>query len=199
MPTIEMVCWANSRKLGGRCVAGIRTDGGGWIRPVSRCPGGTLTGQQCQLKDDGPVQPLDLVRIRVGEAMPDAVQPENWIVDDGRWELVERPAPYEVIVAGARTCIEHGPHLLGAGLDRVLYDDLARNPNAASLCLVMPESISWEHTWDHFRNRPQERARFSLGPRTYNLAVTDTDWEVLMHGRYCWRSHWQSSEHRLIH
>lgn len=28
MPVVEMVCLANSYKHGGRCVAGLRTDGG---------------------------------------------------------------------------------------------------------------------------------------------------------------------------
>jgi hypothetical protein len=42
MPTVEIICLANSRKHSGRCVAGLRTDGQGWIRPVGPSDNGTL-------------------------------------------------------------------------------------------------------------------------------------------------------------
>ncbi len=33
MPQFGIICLANSRKNGGHCVAGLRMDGGGWLRP----------------------------------------------------------------------------------------------------------------------------------------------------------------------
>jgi hypothetical protein len=42
LPTVEIVCLANSRKAGGRCIAGVRTDTGAWVRPVSSGREGTL-------------------------------------------------------------------------------------------------------------------------------------------------------------
>src|SRR6266850_2762793 len=32
MPLVDLICLANSNKMGGRCIAGLRTDGGGWVR-----------------------------------------------------------------------------------------------------------------------------------------------------------------------
>jgi hypothetical protein len=37
MPTFEMICLAKSSKRGGICIAGLKTDGSGWLRPVSPC------------------------------------------------------------------------------------------------------------------------------------------------------------------
>lgn len=42
MAALDIICLANSRKHGGRCVAGLRTDGGGWLRPVGTLLDGTL-------------------------------------------------------------------------------------------------------------------------------------------------------------
>jgi len=35
MPSVDLICLANSHKWNFRCVAGLRVDGGGWVRPVS--------------------------------------------------------------------------------------------------------------------------------------------------------------------
>ena len=52
MDEIEMLCLANSRKEGDRCVAGLRSDGT-WIRPVSTPQGGALTSTQLMLAEVG--------------------------------------------------------------------------------------------------------------------------------------------------
>ncbi|MFO0968577.1 MAG: hypothetical protein U0793_23720 [Gemmataceae bacterium] len=42
MPYVDLICLANSWKHGGRCVAGIKIDGSGWIRPVGSFADGIL-------------------------------------------------------------------------------------------------------------------------------------------------------------
>ena len=42
MPSLDLICLANSSKLGSRCLAGLRVDGGGWVRPVSNQEYGEL-------------------------------------------------------------------------------------------------------------------------------------------------------------
>jgi hypothetical protein len=90
---IEFVCLANSRLQDGRSVAGLRTDGEGWVRLVGR--NGPLERKVYTMEDGREVGLLDVVRAQaVG---PSAVknQPEN----------------YEA--AGPR------PGILGAGLDAI--------------------------------------------------------------------------------
>ncbi|MCC7084716.1 MAG: hypothetical protein IT427_06885 [Pirellulales bacterium] len=63
MTPVEFLCMAYSRKHQGRCIAGLRTDGSGWVRPVSKQSDGTLTSARCQLYDGTPPQALDVLRV----------------------------------------------------------------------------------------------------------------------------------------
>jgi hypothetical protein len=51
MAQVDLICLANSRKLGGRCIAGLRLDGSGWVRPVGEAPDGTLYPADFMLRD----------------------------------------------------------------------------------------------------------------------------------------------------
>ncbi len=57
---LDIICLANSRKLTGRCVAGLRTDGMGWVRPVSALPDGTLSMKDYTLDHGNEVELLDI-------------------------------------------------------------------------------------------------------------------------------------------
>jgi hypothetical protein len=69
MPSFEIVCLANSRKHGGRCVAGLRANGV-WVRPVSNYQDGTLYNQHYTLDSGAPIAVLDVVRMDVGQSRP---------------------------------------------------------------------------------------------------------------------------------
>ena len=65
---LTVVCLANSRKHGGRCVAGkvIGEPGGPyWIRPVSARPDGSLSLGEIRLPDGTLPQPLDIIQVPV--------------------------------------------------------------------------------------------------------------------------------------
>ena len=49
MPHWEFICLANSRKLGGHCVAGIKTDGSGWVRPTGLPQDGLVDVRRVEL------------------------------------------------------------------------------------------------------------------------------------------------------
>lgn len=167
---------ANSRKLSGRCVAGIRTDGAGWIRPVSQSPDGTLYWPQYLLSDGTEPRILDVIEIELVCPRPAVHQPENWISDATRWRLVSRPAPPEKLRLLARQIVE-GPILLHSDTDRVPFAAFSTTPATASLALVAPKEISWKITYS-IRGRRQTRAVFTLGDSAfYDLAVTDPEWE----------------------
>jgi len=88
MPAIEMICLANSIKLGGRCVAGLKTDGTGWVRPVSNRLERELTSMHYRLTNGTPVNLLDLVRLKLAEEKPLPHQPENVLIEKEPWELI---------------------------------------------------------------------------------------------------------------
>lgn len=179
MPRVDIICLANSRKLGGRCVAGLRLDGSGWMRPVGNLPGGVLWPPDYTLTNASEAAPLDVIQIGVQAPQPLIYQPENWATDGTKWTLVSSPLSRNLIhlLQNAIVC---GPDLLRGLSDRVAYADFQQAKAVASLALVAPDEISLHHQLS-FRGKPQARGRFTLGTRAqsclYDLVITDVHWE----------------------
>lgn len=141
MPRLRIICLANSRKLGGRCAAGLRLDGGGWIRPVSNFTDGTLYPNQYTLDDGSIPQLLDIVEIGVKCPRPAVHQPENWLVDGTPWRLLRRPGKKEEINVIWEHVIDD-LLLFGNSGDRV-----PENENVeCSLALVRVADLRWRIT-----------------------------------------------------
>ena len=63
MPRKTIVCLANSKKLGDRCVAGFEIDSQQWIRPIGSGSHGAVTAAE-QTLDDGTLPGiLDLISL----------------------------------------------------------------------------------------------------------------------------------------
>ena len=89
----RIVCLANSRKTGGRCVAGIELFAGGragaWVRPVSARETQEVSDEERQYEDGSEPQLLDIIDVPVLHAQPTDYQKENWLLDPAyRWEKV---------------------------------------------------------------------------------------------------------------
>jgi hypothetical protein len=185
MPRIEMVCLANARKHGGRCVAGIRTDGGGWVRLVSPAQDGTLTCFDYRIGQGDEARPLDVIRAGVRQHRPQPHQRENWVIDETPWELVQRPAD-QARRDLLRSHIEFGPELFGTTAVTIPYEELAAaaetRAKAAlplghqSLAAVRPSRpiLRVERTQ---RGRVRLRVSFCLRGAWYDLMCTDPVWE----------------------
>ena len=174
MPTIEIVCLANSRKMSGRCIAGLRTDGQGWIRPVAPGADSTLYGSDYRLADGTEPQLMDVIGIPCAAAQPAPHQPENWLIEKRRWNLVARPAPSNLnpILSAA---IRPGPDLFGDRTLRRNYDNFLVTPASASLALIVPKNTRWKIVTGNRGNR-QTKACFDLAGAFYELSCTDLVW-----------------------
>lgn len=181
MPQYEIICLANSRKRGGRCLAGLRADGGGWVRPVSAQPDGELQPSHTRFKD-GEARVLDRLNIGLAKPLPKPHQPENWLLEQkwyNPWYAPCRPAgrPDAAEIAPLLLAnVTPGPELLGGCSDRVPYDAFLTKPAEASLALVRPESLQWQVKTSGTGKR-QTRAVFRLAGSAYNLALTDPVYE----------------------
>src|ERR1039458_8536777 len=83
-----LVCFANSVKTGGFCVAGkeIGSDAPGrWIRPVSGRPKGEVAANEYIYADNGIPHLLDIIEVGFSVPNPHAHQTENHIIDGTRW------------------------------------------------------------------------------------------------------------------
>jgi len=86
----RIICLANSRKMSGRCIAGLEFEEsqvGDWIRPVSSRPDGELTIFDWPMEDGTEPGLLDILRIPMIEPRPNGCQTENHLIDNGfYWE-----------------------------------------------------------------------------------------------------------------
>ena len=95
----RIVCLANSRKFGGRCIAGKevlpnRTIGA-WVRPVTDQGGGEVPNWECQYPDGSEPAVLDVLDISLLAHVPKDYQQENWELDPKQpWKKVQ-VAPFE--------------------------------------------------------------------------------------------------------
>lgn len=94
MPTKRIVCLANSRKLNGRCVAGIELSSSarvGWIRPVSAREHEEVSEYERQYEDGSDPRLLDVMDVPLLKHQPKNYQQENWLLDpDTYWRRIER-------------------------------------------------------------------------------------------------------------
>ena len=158
-------------------MAGLRVDGGGWVRPLApNTTHGQLYPQHMQLEDGSEPQVLDVVGVDLREHKPAPGQPENWIIGPKPWTLWDRPAPEwldPVLSAG----LDQGPLLLGSK-DRSIPATRAASAEF-SLALVAPTVVLWQ-VGKEAEYRPHPRALFRYRDHWYNLPVTDPAWAAVI-------------------
>jgi|JI10StandDraft_1071094.scaffolds.fasta_scaffold97456_4 hypothetical protein len=191
MSYMELVaCFANSRKMGGRCIAGkvLREDGGVgcWIRPVSSRDTHELSQESASYADGSEPELLDIVAITLRRPEPLPRQEENHLLDDeyflekrGRVVLqdidpwLDRPDGLWLTPEGKR----FGPY------------ESARVPEAyaggESLYLVRVAGLEMHVAADQRHpQRKRVKGSFLYGDRHYLLPVTDPKIEREYAGRH---------------
>lgn len=174
MALLELICLANARKRSERCVACLRADGGGWIRLVSNAEHRELTYMQRNLGNAGEPQNFDLIQVDVAQALPVPGQPENHLIGNRPWQLLERPARCALGAVLAANLYQ-GTEIFGSRSDRLPASSFAYLPPAYSLALIRPQQARFCH--EIHGSKKLVRAHFSLGPNHYNLSVTDPPFE----------------------
>lgn len=174
MPTFDILCLANSRKWRGSCIAGLRLDGGGWIRPVAKTPHGELYRAHYVLQDQSCPQVFDQIRISFVERSASAHQPENWLIADRPWQLVSRGLAAESAALLGSHLIK-GPALFGDFSHKISGDRFGREPAMSSLCLIQPDNLRWRIENQPY-NAHKASAQFRLAGTSYRLPVTDPAW-----------------------
>jgi hypothetical protein len=180
----RIICLANSRKRGGRCVAGVELvdeEPAGWIRPISAHDHEAVPSEEREYENGGDPQILDVIDVPVLKPVPSAFQTENWRLDPKYyWAKVGQLEPTDL----ADMVDDDGPLWLNtsstiAGLnDRV--PATTANGLTSSLRLVHVPAMQLSvfkpgADYGNFKRRVQ--ARFELGGDEYRLWVTDSDYE----------------------
>lgn len=170
MPTEEILVLASSKKLGGRCVAGINR-AGEWVRPVSGGPHG-LFQTECGVDGRWP-EVLEVVRFGYEKRLEDPAQPENVLIDGSPWEL-QKQMPREEAFGRLRNYLAEGPTLLG-NRGKAMPEEEAAKGVDASLALIEPAAgvslIMRPPEEEEGKYKP--RVVFEFASRQYDLRLTD--------------------------
>jgi Dual OB-containing domain len=185
---VEFLCLANSIKLGGRCIAGLRTDNAGWVRAVGP-RNSALHSAHYVLEDLSEPRPLDVVAADLAKHDPARHQPENWTIALKPWSLKSR-AVTQTTWQLLRPAIVSGPEMLGGSTDRESFAGFEKTPPSASLAVILPIDLAWSVTTAEGKRKT--RAQFSLAGAHYDLSVTDPNWRQaladLPDGQHGWGS-----------
>ncbi len=106
----KIICLANSKKHGERCVAGIDIDTGRWIRPVYDNGDGSIP-RTTRLVEGREPELLDVVEIPLASNGDDfGFASENLSILPGQWKLLGKVSPTDMVRYCANTTnILHNP------------------------------------------------------------------------------------------
>lgn len=178
MPVFEIICLANSTKHGGQCIAGLKTDGSGWLRPVSTRSDGTLYPEHYMLNGDKEPKLFDILEIECIGHRPECHQPENWVISHKKWKFVGFPNRQQLvdILKPELERASKSPELFRSSDDRVEYTKLEQTPAQYSLTLIRPEIISWRT--QEYQEKKKYRVSFIFNNISYDLSITDPNWQA---------------------
>lgn len=171
-----IICLANSRKMSGRCIAGLEFEGrqiGGWIRPVSSRSEGEITAIDRPMENGAEPGLLDILRIPMIEPRPTGSQTENHLIDNRFCWVKEGVFAKEYLL---HYCEAPNPLWVNGfsssnGInDRIPELMASRLPN--SLVLIEPQQLTIAVVRG-YRGRLTIRAEFGVAGETYCLGVTD--------------------------
>jgi hypothetical protein len=165
-----MLVLASSQKLGGRCVAGLGLDSGALVRPVSPTETGALSLADCRVDGDWPkLRHVVAFGHRGHDGRP--WQPENLELDGSAWTRLPALSGAEI-----DTLLEGRLHtdraLLGNRGAAVPVEECADGADA-SLALVAPSEIRFEHEQVSWGSGSRPRVWFRHRGRRWKLPVTD--------------------------
>ena len=185
MPVKRLVCLANSRKLSGRCVAGIEVSQRrrvGWIRPVSEREHEEVSEYERQYEDGSDPRLLDVMDVPLIEPRPKDYQQENWLLDpDLYWRRIERLQwdDLRTLADPVAPLWVNGNSTYNGMNDRILLAQAGAVRTSLRLLRVDRLTLSVVKPGEAFGN-PKRRVqgRFSHAGTEYRLWVTDPVYET---------------------
>jgi hypothetical protein len=171
----RIVCFANSYKNGGCCIAGRDMSGGAWIRPVSNLPSQELEYPDYCYAGDKIPRLLDVIDIPLLNSVPHQHQTENHLISKERW--VRRGTwprgQVEQFLDQPESLWANGESTKCGGQNNCLSPELAAK-YACSLLLITTKILTVE-VGTTTRSGPSKtyRGRFTYNNIDYCFKITD--------------------------
>lgn len=175
--TKTIICFANSRKNSGRCIAGKEyneSGSGQWIRPVSERPSHEISEEERRYQDGSDPQLLDIITIPCKHPNPVSHQNENHVIEPQYYWKKEGNITWGQI----GDWLDHPPNLWGVGdgsyagiNNRVAVGQ----ENGISLYLVAVQKIQLivGAKAPQYSAKRSVQAVFTYAGTVYRLDVTD--------------------------
>jgi hypothetical protein len=179
--TKQIVCLANSRKLSGRCIAGIELAANGnplgWIRPVSDREHEEVSEHERQYQDGSDPQVMDVINVPLLSAQPKGYQQENWLLDPDQYWTRQKCLPVVDLARLVTTMPAlwiNGQHTKNGQNDLIPLSQIVGIDS--SLCLIRVPGLALRvfapgHAFGNFKRRVQ--GQFQFNGTSYWLWVTD--------------------------
>ena len=142
-----ILCLANSRRPGGKCVAGkefLNGIPGAWIRPISSRPNHAVRDAELICTDGNLMELLDIVSIPLTGPTPQSHQTENWQFDTNTRWVRQGHASWAQVVATTDLIegplLHHNENSHHGTNDKVPVAIANGLPN--SLALIRPENLT---------------------------------------------------------
>ena len=173
-----IVCFANSRKTSGRCIAGKEWhDGksGEWVRPISTRATHEISEEERRYEDGQNPQLLDIVLVPCESHQPLPHQHENHVIDPEYYWALQGSLAWKDILG----CLDQPTTLWGTGQGS--YSGLNNRvavggENGSSLYLIAVTRLRLlvgRKAPEYPDSKRAVRGEFDYGGTTYRMDVTD--------------------------
>ena len=184
MPTKRIVCLANSRKPGGRCVAGrelVDDRPEAWVRSVSAREHQAVSKGERQYQDGSDSMLLDIMDVPLLEHRPEDYQQENWLLDpDHDWKKIDG-FPWgglDQFSEAGGTLWRNGSSSYHGTNNRIPLQQAAEETSSLKLIHVDEVRLRvFAPSLDFGKSKRTVQARFQFSGNDYALSVTDPDIE----------------------
>lgn len=173
---MQLLCFANSKKDGGRCLAGlVWPDLEKWVRPVTR--EGAVRVEQTFILDTGKnreIELFDLIDVSLTSPAPKPYHPEDWVMSEDPIRFIRKVPQGEVLERLLETS-RNQVDLFGFSGDSIDSHDADRGLEA-SLTMVAANDVRF------VKRGYQWRVHFNLGKEDLNLSLTDLRYRKKLQG-----------------
>jgi hypothetical protein len=170
VPEKTLVCLANSKKLGARCVAGVEQGSHTWVRPLGSGSHGAITLAEERLDDGSRPELLDVIEMQLADPVPQPGQPENWTLAEGQWRRVGHLGNDEA--RELLTALATEQPIFGTNERSISTADVQAGRVTHSLAVVRPQDLNWEKRRG-FTGGTQVRGQFLHAGQWHDLPLTD--------------------------